>query len=82
MTPFAGQDRAPTDSRDWFATSNEQADAFHAAGVAAGARSDDKLGPRPEYSAPYYGAFLLDPEGDMIKATFWDMEMAAEMGEG
>ncbi len=66
----------------FFATSKQEVDAFHAAGVAAGASSDGAPGPRPEYGAPYYGAFLIDPEGHKIEATFWDAEMAAKMGLG
>ena len=39
----------------------DQVDAFHAAALAAGARHNWPPGPRPEYSATYYGAFVLDP---------------------
>ena len=47
-------------------------DAFHAAGVAAGYRSNGAPGLRPEYHAGYYGAFLLDPDGQNIEAVFHD----------
>jgi catechol 2,3-dioxygenase-like lactoylglutathione lyase family enzyme len=44
-------------------------DAFHAAALAAGGRSDGAPGPRPEYSAGYYAAFVRDPEGNRIEAV-------------
>jgi catechol 2,3-dioxygenase-like lactoylglutathione lyase family enzyme len=49
------------------AASREVVDAFHRAGVAAGATSDGAPGPR-EYTPSYYGAFLLDPDGNSIEA--------------
>jgi len=30
-------------------------------------------GPRPDYDARYYGAFVLDPDGHKIEVTFFDM---------
>lgn len=44
-------------------------DAFHAAGLAHGGRDDGPPGPRPQYHEHYYGAFLLDPEGNRIEAV-------------
>lgn len=35
--------------------------AFHARGLEAGARDNGAPGLRPDYSADYYAAFLLDP---------------------
>ncbi len=66
----------------FFATSQAEVDAFHAAGLAAGGSSAGAPGPREEYGAPYYGAFLRDPEGHKVEATFWDRAMAEEMGIG
>lgn len=43
--------------------------AFHAAAVAAGGTSDGAPGPRPEYTAGYYAAFVRDPEGNKIEAV-------------
>src|SRR5689334_4577996 len=43
------------------AASPEEVDRFWQAGVDAGYRSDGEPGPRPQYSAAYYGGFLLDP---------------------
>jgi catechol 2,3-dioxygenase-like lactoylglutathione lyase family enzyme len=47
----------------------EQVDAFHAAAIAAGGRDNGAPGLRPEYSADYYGAFVLDPDGHNIEAV-------------
>lgn len=46
----------------------EAVDAFWKAGTAAGYESDGEPGPRPEYTPDYYGAFLLDPDGNSIEA--------------
>jgi catechol 2,3-dioxygenase-like lactoylglutathione lyase family enzyme len=35
----------------------------HAAGLANGGRDDGAPGPRPQYGARYYAAYLLDPDG-------------------
>jgi len=43
--------------------------AFHAAGLAAGGRDNGAPGPRPRYHASYYGAFVLDPDGNNIEAV-------------
>jgi catechol 2,3-dioxygenase-like lactoylglutathione lyase family enzyme len=45
-------------------------DAFHGAGAAGGYRSNGEPGERPEYHAGYYGAFLLDPDGNNVEAVF------------
>lgn len=44
-------------------------DAFWQAGVDAGYVSDGEPGPRAQYSPGYYGAFLLDPDGNSIEAA-------------
>jgi catechol 2,3-dioxygenase-like lactoylglutathione lyase family enzyme len=43
--------------------------AFHAAGLAAGGRDNGPPGPRPQYHQDYYGAFILDPDGNNIEAV-------------
>lgn len=43
--------------------------AFHAAALAAGGKSYGEPGPRPEYTAGYYAAFVSDPEGNRIEAV-------------
>jgi catechol 2,3-dioxygenase-like lactoylglutathione lyase family enzyme len=47
----------------------QQVDAFHAVGLAAGGTDNGAPGFRPEYSDGYYGAFLLDPDGNNIEAV-------------
>lgn len=44
-------------------------DAFHAAGLKAGARDNGKPGVRKDYSPNYYAAFLLDADGNNIEAV-------------
>jgi catechol 2,3-dioxygenase-like lactoylglutathione lyase family enzyme len=51
------------------AESPDQVDAFYAAAIAAGGRDNGAPGPRPEYSRGYYGAFVLDPDGNNIEAV-------------
>jgi len=45
-------------------------DAFHGAGLAAGGRCNGIPGPRPDYGDVYYAAFLIDPVGHRVEATF------------
>ncbi len=49
------------------ADANEAVDAFHQAALEAGYRDNGKPGERPEYHAGYYGAFVLDPDGNNIE---------------
>ena len=51
------------------APTRDHVDAFWRAGRAAGHRSDGAPGPRPQYSPDYYGAFLLDAEGNSAEAV-------------
>ena len=51
------------------ASSVEEVQAFHAAAIKGGGASDGAPGPRPEYSAGYYAAFVRDPEGNKIEAV-------------
>lgn len=44
-------------------------DAFYAAALAAGGRDNGAPGPRPQYHAHYYGAFVLDPDGHNVEAV-------------
>jgi catechol 2,3-dioxygenase-like lactoylglutathione lyase family enzyme len=54
------------------ARSRELADAFWRAGTGAGHRDDGAPGPRPQYGDDYYGAFLLDPDGNSAEAVHHD----------
>jgi catechol 2,3-dioxygenase-like lactoylglutathione lyase family enzyme len=51
------------------ASSTDAVNAFHAAGLAAGALDNGAPGLRPDYGANYYGAFLIDGDGNNIEAV-------------
>ena len=51
------------------APSREHVDDFWRAGTEAGYADDGRPGPRPEYRSDYYGAFLLDPDGNSAEAV-------------
>jgi len=53
----------------FIAPSKEAVHDFHEAGIAAGGRDHGAPGPR-EGAMGYYGAFLLDPDGNNIEACF------------
>ena len=44
-------------------------DAFHASALAAGATDNGAPGVRPIYHPTYYGAYVLDPDGNNIEAV-------------
>jgi catechol 2,3-dioxygenase-like lactoylglutathione lyase family enzyme len=51
------------------APSRQLVDEFWRVGTEAGYRDDGAPGPRPQYSQDYYGAFLLDPDGNSAEAV-------------
>jgi len=51
------------------AATRAQVDAFHAAAIAAGGHDNGKPGLRPHYHANYYGAFVIDLDGNNIEAV-------------
>lgn len=51
------------------APTRDQVDQFWQAGTEAGFRDDGPPGPRPQYGQDYYGAFLLDPDGNSAEAV-------------
>jgi catechol 2,3-dioxygenase-like lactoylglutathione lyase family enzyme len=51
------------------APSRDHVDEFWRTGTAAGYRDDGAPGLRPQYSEDYYGAFLLDPDGNSAEAV-------------
>jgi catechol 2,3-dioxygenase-like lactoylglutathione lyase family enzyme len=56
-----------------FAAKNRQeVDAFHAAAMEAGYLDNGAPGERPIYHEGYYGAFVLDPDGNNVEAVFHD----------
>jgi len=44
-------------------------DAFHAAGLEAGGKDNGAPGVRATYHPNYYGAYVLDPDGNNIEAV-------------
>jgi catechol 2,3-dioxygenase-like lactoylglutathione lyase family enzyme len=44
-------------------------DAFYAAALSAGGTDNGPPGLRPHYTPTYYGAFVLDPDGNNIEAV-------------
>ncbi len=53
----------------WHAVSRDAVDAFYAAAIANGGRDNGPPGLRPHYHAHYYGAFVLDPDGNNVEAV-------------
>lgn len=49
--------------------SRSMVDAFYAAAIAAGGKDNGPPGPRPQYHASYYAAFVRDPDGHNIEAV-------------
>jgi catechol 2,3-dioxygenase-like lactoylglutathione lyase family enzyme len=56
----------------FLAPSRAHVDEFWVVGMAADYRDDGALGPRPQYSESYYGAFLPDPDGNSAEAVHHD----------
>lgn len=50
------------------ADTRAQVDQFYKDAMAAGGRDNGAPGPRPHYHETYYGAFVLDPDGNNIEA--------------
>lgn len=53
----------------WRADSRAAVDAFHAAALAHGGADNGAPGLRPHYHADYYGAFVIDPDGNNVEAV-------------
>ena len=51
------------------ARENSVVDAFHHALFEAGYRSNGEPGERPVYHEGYYGAFVLDPDGNNVEVV-------------
>jgi catechol 2,3-dioxygenase-like lactoylglutathione lyase family enzyme len=54
------------------AESKEMVDTFHSAALAAGATDNGAPGYRTLYAPGYYGAFVLDYDGNNIEAVWMD----------
>jgi catechol 2,3-dioxygenase-like lactoylglutathione lyase family enzyme len=61
-----------------FRATRAAVDAFHAAALAAGATDNGPPGLRLEYHPNYYGAFVLDPEGNNIEVVCHEPPGAAK----
>ncbi len=53
----------------WTAPTREAVDAFHGAALIAGGRDNGPPGLRAHYHPDYYGAFVIDPDGNNIEAV-------------
>ncbi len=53
---------------------------FHSAAIAAGGRDNGKPGLRPHYRPDYYGAFVLDPDGNNIEAVCYTAASTCRTG--
>jgi catechol 2,3-dioxygenase-like lactoylglutathione lyase family enzyme len=51
------------------ARSRAEVDAFHAAAIAAGGKDNGPPGIRAHYHPTYYGAFVLDADGNNVEAV-------------
>jgi catechol 2,3-dioxygenase-like lactoylglutathione lyase family enzyme len=71
---LTGADQAHPPARrlhaGFVAPSHEQVEDFWRTGTEAGYTDDGAPGPRPEYGSDYYGAFLLDPDGNSAEAVW------------
>ena len=56
------------------AKSTGEVDAFHAAALKAGGRSDGAPGLRPHDRVRYYAAFVVDPDGNRIEVVTFPAE--------
>ncbi len=54
------------------AASRSLVNSFYAVALAHGGRDNGQPGPRPQYHANYYGAFVLDPDGHNMEAVCHD----------
>lgn len=67
-SPYDGQPHQPGNGQmvAFLAATREAVDRAHAAALAHGARDEGAPGPRPEYHAHYYGAYVRDPDGNKL----------------
>ncbi|MBL8337090.1 MAG: VOC family protein [Rhodoferax sp.] len=68
-SPYGGPAATSGCHLAWRAATRAQVDAFHRAALAAGGRDNGPPGLRPDYHPHYYGAFVIDPEGNNIEAV-------------
>lgn len=68
-SPYGGPAATSGCHLAWRAKSRAQVDAFYKAAIAAGGKCNGEPGLRPDYHANYYGAFVIDPEGNNIEVV-------------
>lgn len=73
--PYDGKDATAGNGSHFAFACRSQAhvDDVYNAAIANGAVCNGKPGPRPQYSDKYYGAYFIDPCGNKLEATFYDM---------
>ena len=71
---FVSDDRPATEEVHvaFPAADREAVAAFHRDALAAGYRDNGGPGERPEYHPGYFGAFVLDPDGNNVELVFHD----------
>ena len=68
-SPYAGPAATTGSHLAWRAKTRAQVDAFYLATISAGGNDNGAPGLRPDYHPHYYGAFVIDPEGNNIEAV-------------
>lgn len=68
-SPYGGAASTTGCHLAWRARSRAEVDAFYLAAIAAGGKDNGAPGLRPHYHPHYYGAFVIDPEGNNIEAV-------------
>ena len=75
---WLAQSDTPTTAHLAFRADDRAAvDAFHAAALAAGGKDNGGPGVRERYHPGYYGAFVIDPDGNNVEAVHHTFESAA-----
>lgn len=68
-SPYGGHATTTGCHLCWRAPDRAAVDAFYNAAVAAGGRDNGAPGLRPMYHPHYYGAFVIDPDGNNVEAV-------------
>lgn len=71
LAVYESPDNNTDTRRHWCfkASTRTQVKNFHEAGLAHGGVDDGSPGLRPHYHEHYFGAFLLDPDGNRVEAV-------------
>ncbi len=76
------QDQQPANAGNGYhvsfiARSKDAVHRFHEAALAQGGTSNGEPGPRPDYGPDYFGAFVIDLDGNKLEATLTPVPKAA-----